>query len=290
MLEIACADANFMKGLLQQLARELEEFYASGTTIVGALLAPIVVPGGGGAVAIALALPPLLHIIAEIADALGIGSRIASVMNELRRALLDAPGANPQQKAAGLFIWQALAAAMFNELQKNKDIDGISYAIMDTHDYRMQSCAVDVDSVEVFFDAKDPRCTAYIDALILFETNQEAVGRACLGYAAMRFMKASAALLAPQRWETTCSIEVACVRGVEGSQQMVDFATSLALNPSVGGFLHWGQRVDYVGTQADLRYGTRLRDWRSALRELYRGGTGDAFRSAFTTRVGLEPN
>jgi hypothetical protein len=42
----------------------------------------------------------------------------------------------------------------------------ISYAIMDEHDYLNVSCVAPGDSIEIFFDATDPKLVDFIDRVL----------------------------------------------------------------------------------------------------------------------------
>ena len=94
----------------------------------------------------------------------------------------------------------------------------------------------------------------------------------------------------------TCAVEVACLRDVSGSQELIDYAVQLALNPNYGGILHWGQRNDAVVADVERLFGDSrtvtngdLGAWREALNIITEGGSLDGFSSEFTRRVGLEP-
>jgi hypothetical protein len=288
LLENACANASFMLGLIETLLAELEDFVTSEGGIVGATIASILVPGAGGALLLIPAIRALMPLLRALADALGIEDTLGDFMNRIREELLDPPIGDPARKAAGLFIWQAIAYAVFQLLQKDNDVEGISYAMMDRRDYRQQSCEENVDSVEVFFDALDDRLIAFVDALIHFEIVQELRGKAFLGYASLRFTGPSRALLGEQLHDTSCAVEVACLKDMEGSQELVDYATALALDPNINGLLHWGQRNDYIRPQVEARYGQRLVQWRQQLARITNNGALDRFSSAFTRRTGLE--
>src|SRR5439155_19777213 len=97
--------------------------------------------------------------------------------------------ADPREREAGLFVWQMIVFATFSDQQKDADFEAISYAVMDGHDYFDKSCNVNVDSIEVFFDATDPMLIAYVDALVEYEKGQEVapVAKAFVGYISMRF-------------------------------------------------------------------------------------------------------
>ena len=108
-------------------------------------------------------------------------------------------------------------------------------------------------------------------------------------------MQPSRALIGMQKHNVTCAVEVACLRDVSGSQQLVDYAVTLARNPNINGVLHWGQRNDYNMADVEHRYGDSvgapggdLGKWRQALRRITANGRLDGFSSDFTRRTGLE--
>ena len=78
-----------------------------------------------------------------------------------------------------------------------------------------------------------------------------------------------------------------------GGQDLLDFAVALALNPNIGGILHWGQRNDATRDDIDRLFGPasgsdRIGAWRDVLDLMTNGGANNAFSSAFTRTVGLE--
>jgi hypothetical protein len=166
---------------------------------------------------------------------------------------------------------------------------------MDGHDYFDKSCNVNVDSVEVFFDARDPLLVAFVDALIAFEARQEFSGRAFVGYASLRFTGATAALIGPEQNSLTCVVEVAGLVDVRGSAEVVAFAESLARNRNFNAILHWGQRNDSTRADVEHRFGDseekpggRLGVWRKALASVTNNGRLDGCSNAFTRQTGLE--
>jgi hypothetical protein len=139
----------------------------------------------------------------------------------------------------------------------------------------------------------------FVDALLTFEIDQENRGQAFAGYISLRFMGKTGALLGMQRFDRTCSVEVSGLKAVSGSEPLINFALTLALNPifrmNGGGILHWGQRN--TATQADVEstFGDAigqpsgpLKIWRAKLSQLSDNGRLDGFSSAFTRQVGLE--
>jgi hypothetical protein len=291
-LERACSNSNFMDGVLEVVIEELKELVDNNKVVAGGVVAGVAVVGGSAgllalAAAIAILIPLLAAFLAAL-KALGlVRPSLGSVMNDLKNILLDHP--NPLLRAAGVFIWQCIYYQIFKSQQKDLDFDALSYAIMDRHDYLNKSCEVHVDSIEVFFDAKSPMLPCYVDALIAFETWQEFQGRSFAGYASLRFCGKTRALLGMEGWDTTCAVEVAGLKDVSGTTELVEFALALALDPNFGAVLHWGQRNPATKAQIEAHFGDRLKQWRVALGRITDHGRLNGFSSDFTLRTGLEP-
>lgn len=295
MLEKACADTSFLQGILTAVIDEIQEFVASNGAVVGAGMGAIAVAGGVGLAALIPWLLLILFILREILDQMDGDDRFGEFMEGVKNQLLDPDEKDPLKRAAGLFAWQLLVYKAFESQQEDQDFDAISYAMMDRKDYLNISCEVNVDSVEVFFDAVDDRLITFVDALIAYEIMQEFKGLAFAGYASLRFMGPSRALIGMQKHHVTCAVEVACLRDVTGSQELVDYAVTLARNPKINGLLHWGQRNDYTMADVEHRYGDSvnapggdLGTWRQALSRITDNGRLDGFSSDFTRRTGLE--
>jgi hypothetical protein len=295
LLEIACADASFMQGVLKAVIEEIEDFIASNGAAIGVGIGVVAAVGGAGLLALIPALALILLLLKKILDELDGDDRFGEFMEGVKNTLLDPNEKDPAKRAAGLFAWQLLVYKAFESQQEDLDFDAISYAMMDRKDYLNISCEVNVDSVEVFFDAVDDRLIAFVDALIAYEIMQEFKGLAFAGYASLRFMRPSRALIGMQKHHVTCSVEVACLRDVSGGQQLVNYAVSLARNPNINGLLHWGQHNDYSMSDVEHRYGDAvgspggaLGAWRNALSRLTANGRLDGFSSDLTRRTGLE--
>ena len=173
--------------------------------------------------------------------------------------------------------------------QKEQDWTAISYAVMDGHNYRDKSCEVNVNSVEVFFDATSSNLITFVDRLLKFERDQEFLqGKAAVGYISLRFMSKTRALIGPERQDLTCAVEVAALRDVQGSGELVAFAETLSRDRNINGILHWGQRNDSSMADIQFRFGRSLDVWRRQLAKVTEDGRLDGFSSAFTRRVGLE--
>lgn len=295
MLERACADASFLKGVIEAVIEEIEEFVNSNGAVVGAGIGAIAIAGGVGLLLLIPALLLILLILREILDHFDDDTRLGEHMENIKNELLDPNEPDPLKRAAGLFTWQLIAYKAFESQQDDLDFDAISYAMMDRKDYLNISCEVNVDSVEVFFDAVDDRLITFVDALIAYEVMQEFHGKALVGYASLRFMDRSRALIGMQKFEPTCAVEVACLKDVSGSQELIDYAVTLARNPNINGLLHWGQRNDYTMAEVERIYGDNqlnpggnLGFWRQALGRVTDNGRLDGFSSEFTRRTGLE--
>lgn len=286
-LEKACADASFLRGVITQTIDEIEKYVLTQHVATASGLAAVTVIGGTGLLTLLPALAAILLILRAILAAFDDDTRFGEVMNGIKNKLLD-PNASPAERAAGQLAWQTLNFIAFSSLQGERDYEALSYAVMDVHDYLNVSCDVNVDSVEVFFEATDTRLIAFVDALLTFETQQELHGKACVGYVSLRFTGPTRAMLGMQQWPRTCCIEVSCLRDVTGGEDFIDHAVALARNPNSGALLHWGQRNDWTRSEAERALGHRLEQWRDVLAQLTDQGARDGFSSAFTQQTGLE--
>jgi hypothetical protein len=300
-LSRACADGNFMVGVMKEVIQEIDDFVNSGGAVVGAALggaavAGVVAVGGGGLLALLAALAIILIVLVALVAAIIAltTTRFPQVLDLMRNELLNR--ADPKERAAGVFIFQAIVNKTFADQQSDRTYDGISYAVMDGHDYLDLSCNLNVRSTEVFFDATSPRLVAYIDRLLAFEKDQQVrFGRATAGYISLRFTGPSPGLIGQQKWPVTCAVEVSGLADTNGSTQMVMQAIDLALDPNFGGVLHWGQQNDANQDDIELSFGDvpgelpgNLTNWRAALSKLTENGMRDGFSSAFTRQTGLE--
>ncbi|WP_127571984.1 hypothetical protein [Georgenia faecalis] len=293
-LNRACSEGSFVRGVVEWVIEQVEDFVRSNGVAVGITIAAVGAAGGLGLLALAAALLAILVLLRELLEEAGADDTLGEWMEKLKDTLLD-PDADPATRAAGLFVWQMISLEIFEMMQKDRDYDALSYAVMDQRGYLDISCEVNVSSMEAFFDARDPRLVAFVDALIAFETNQELHGRAFVGYASLRFTGPSRATLGMAQFGTSCSVEVAGLNDVDGGAQLVDFAQRLALNPNVGALLHWGQ--ENAATAADVERGFGdsaaapggpLGSWRAVLARLTDNGRLDGFSSAATRAWGLE--
>lgn len=221
------------------------------------------------------------------------GRTLGDALDDLRNVLLNHEWF---RTAAGLAIWRRLSEQIFTSQQFDLDYEAISYAVMDGNNYPDLSSNVDVQSLEVFFDATDPMLIDFIDSLIEFEAGQETRGTVFVGYASLRFTGSTSALLGPQLWPLPCGVEVAGLADVNGSTGLVEHAERLAAAAAHHCMVHWGQRnraaaADVEAQLAAWPHGgfNRLTRWREILSKFdARTGEG-SFSSAFTRQVGLEP-
>jgi hypothetical protein len=296
LLERACSSSDFLDGAIEAVAFEIKNFIENHEVAVGGAVAAVAATAGtAGLLALAAAFAVLLALLLAFLAALRANgdSRFGQTLDDLRSLLLDR--SDPNERAAGVFIWQCIYYKVFKGEQDNLDYEAISYAVMDQHNYLDRSCNVNVDSIEIFFDASDQHLIAFVDSLIAFEIAQEFRGKSFAGYASLRFTGPSKALLGMQRWPVTCVVEVAGLKDVKGTKELVDYAISQALNNNFRGILHWGQRnpstvqniEDRFGTTALVRTG-ELQKWRQVLGLITDNGRLDGFSSPFTRQTGLE--
>jgi hypothetical protein len=288
-LERACSSGNFMTKVLEMVIKEVENFVASNGVEVGATIAAVAVVGGGGLVALlaglALLVAPLVALVALLSGLTN--PRFGEVINIVKDELLNRT--DPAERAAGVFIWQMIALQVFEDQQKESDYEAISYAVMDGQDYLDKNCNINVDSIEVFFRANDDMLIAFVDA------QEVGAGRAMMGYASLRFTGQTGALIGQEKFPLTCAVEVAGLRDVSGSKELIDFASMLALSRTFKGILHWGQRNESTRAQIQERFGDTfdnrtgmLHRWRAALSRITENGRLDGFSSEFSRNTGLE--
>jgi hypothetical protein len=195
------------------------------------------------------------------------------------------------------FVYGAIAKSMHDYAPDHPRTPAISYAAMDEHDYVAVGCTAPADSIEIFFDATSPNLGGFIDTVLarvvqlqngMLENGSPA---AFGGYISIRFMAQSPAYIAMQKWPRTCSIEIAGLARVEGTEPFLKQVEQDA--GTFGAALHWGQRNNWsmkrveavhypVGPLGDLF------KWRAALSELTEHGRYAVFSTAFSKQMGLE--
>jgi hypothetical protein len=302
-LESACANASFLRGVLQKVIRELGELVREDGRVVGPIIAAVAVLGGTGLLVLLGAFVGLVVLLERFLREFDDRTPLGAHINNLKNLLLDPPISDPHAKSAGLFAWQMIAYEIFESQQDNREIEAISYAIMDAHDYKNVGCEVNGDSIEVFFNAVDDRLITFVDLVLAFEKRQELRGLAFAGYLSLRFTGPSGALLSMQKWPTSCSVEIAGLKNVSGSQELIDYASRVALNPNIGGIVHWGQHNDCTVADTARLFSdvgpvapgslfapsaSRIVRWRAALSSLTDNGRLHRFSSEFTRKTGLE--
>ena len=140
----------------------------------------------------------------------------------------------------------------------------ISYAAMDVHDYKNVGCVAPGDTIEFFFDADSANLPNFIDHVLL-RVQELASGSlsgspaAFGGYISLRFMTSAEATLAMQRWPRTCSIEIAGLRNVHGTEPLLKALEEGAKN--FGAILHWGQRNGWGMKEIENRYDPTCAFW-----------------------------
>jgi hypothetical protein len=294
-LDRACSNGSFVKGALKEAERAIQKFVDSNGTVVTGGVAAVAVVGGVALLTLLAALALVILLIKELIEAVADDDRLGEHMEGIKNKLLDPDEPDPVMRAAGLFAWQVIAYEIFSLMQGPLKLGARSYAVMDRKNYLDQSCEVNVESTELFFDAVDDRLPTFIDALIAYEISQGLRGNAFLGYVSLRFTGPTQATLGMQCYNTTCSVEVAGLKDVSGSEDLVKYAARLGLNPGFGGIQHWGQlnTADRDDTQRIFGDPTQpgngpLGAWREQLGRITEGGRFDAFSSEFTRRTGLE--
>lgn len=299
LLDIACSQKSFLSGALKAVVDEIEHFASSNGVEVGATIAAVGYAAGAGAVAGLLALLPQLSLIVmalrAVLSLIDNDTRFGELVNDLKNTLLKDPPPGVTRDA-GVFVWQLIAYTLFKTQQDDNDIEGVSYAILDNHDYHADaSCQVNVDSMEVFFDSMSDNLIAFIDQLLAFEVRQQYQGKAAVGYASIRLTGPTRATLGAQLYNPTAVVEVSALKDVSGSESLVSFACGLARSETFGGILHWGQRNDCTQNEIEARFGDavgyppgRLGAWRDALAHFTDNGRLNGFSNAFSRRTGLE--
>jgi hypothetical protein len=178
----------------------------------------------------------------------------------------------------------------------SKNTPAISYATMDEHDYRNVGCVAPGDTIEFFLDADSPQLPAFIDNALSRIRDLEfgALGgapQAFGGYISLRFMSPSDGLIAMQRWKRTCSIEIAGLSRIPGTESYL--RTLEEDSRKFGAILHWGQRNNWTQSEVEQHYipagpNGELFKWRKALSDLTDHGRFDLFSTAFSKLKGLE--
>lgn len=294
----ACGNANFIAGILREVAKEIEKVISDNAVPAGGIIAGALAVGAGAAVIAVASICAVLAVVvlalkalADAIDAMGDAS-LAQTVDTAIKAVDAIPGVPEELK---IMLLRIIFKEIFESEQSNRDYVAISYAVMDGHDYLDRSCFGNAESIEIFFDASRPDVyCSYVDAVLAFEASQEERAlRFAVGYVSLRYMLGSQGLIAPSQFRETVAIEISGLRDASGSVPMIMNAVQLARNPMFAGCFHWGQFNPLTRPEVEKLYDVapsqRLSRWRDALRKLTRNGTRDGFSSKFTRRAGLEP-
>jgi hypothetical protein len=171
-----------------------------------------------------------------------------------------------------------------------KPLTGISYGVMDQHNYQNRGCVDPGDSIEFFVDANNPLLIQFIDSALAAVRDLASGGKAFGGYISMRFMTTSPSFLAMQRWPRTCSIEIAGLSRASGTEDLIARLEEESRQHDI--ILHWGQRnkrsMDDIEKHFIPVFNGHLFKWRDALSQLSEHGRLANFSTAFTKVKGLE--
>lgn len=175
----------------------------------------------------------------------------------------------------------------------------ISYAVMDFFNYTDRNCVPGADSLTVSFDADGSAHFTFMDTLFARLKELEEgrlippgpsptpVGRpmSFAGYASMRFTGRSEALLAMQRWQRTCNIEVAGIKAIKGTDPFLRRLEADAA--ALGATVHWGQKNESTQAQVEAAF-PELDRWRKVLARFTSNGRLVNFSTPFSQAKGLE--
>lgn len=297
-LQKACANGNFIAGVLNEAADAIEEVINDGFVPATSIVAIASGLGPAGLINpitdICILLRLLVEILRALADNVEASGDVS--LTQVVNATIEAVMNNPDiPRPVKIMTIRMVFLMIFESQQSKRDFVALSYAVMDTHDYKDRSCFGNAESIEVFFDARRPDvyCT-YVDQILAFEAaQQENEGRFTAGYVSLRYVQASNGLISPSRFEETVVIEVAAIRDAAGSIPFVMNAAQVARHPQFAAPFHWGQFNPLTRGEVDRIFNAApkpaaLTQWREALRLFTENGRRNGFSSAFTRRAGLE--
>jgi hypothetical protein len=179
-------------------------------------------------------------------------------------------------------IVEIVTAALLDGEQRTPwSVKGTRFDIADFFDYE-HDCYRG-DSVELFFEV-DNLLAHKIDMILEVFKELRGRGLAIGAYVSIRFMARSRALLGLARWDPSCSVEIAMLRGLHGNSEALNRLQEVALNN--GGYVHWGQQNDLSQRQVEARFGSALDQWRVVLEDLETSSM--LFSTPFTRQHGLE--
>jgi hypothetical protein len=297
-LQKACANGNFIAGVLREAADAVQEIIDEGFVPATSIVALASGFGPAGLINpitdICLILKLIVEILRALADDVEASGDVS--LTQVVNATIESIMNNPDiPRPVAIMTIRMIFLMIFESQQSKRDYVALSYAVMDTHDYKDRSCFGNAESIEVFFDARRPDvyCT-YVDQILAFEAaQQENEGRFTAGYVSLRYVQGSNGLIAPSRFDETLVIEVAAIRDAAGSVPFVMNAAQVARHPMFAAPFHWGQFNPLVRAEVDRIFNgppkpAALTMWREALRRFTENGRRNGFSSAFTRRAGLE--
>src|SRR5262249_22461064 len=160
-----------------------------------------------------------------------------------------------------------------------KKFVGISYGVMDEHNYQNKGCVAPGDSIELFFDADKTGFRDFVDFVLGAVRDLADDGKVWAGYLSMRFMTQSSSFLAMQRWPRTVSMEIASLSKASGAEALMSRIEDESRNRGV--VLHWGQRNHREQKDVEAQFGT-LNKWRDGLSDLSEHGRLANLSTEFT--------
>lgn len=220
-----------------------------------------------------------VQMLAWAEDSSTVGNFLSKMVKELTGLSEGEVGfVAPELKA----IFKAIVGDLFDGEFGDERI-GPSHKILDGHNYGRDGC-MSANSCEFFFDAHD-------DQYLKFMSEVLAAARAgdyLPGYASLRFVQGSRALLAPEQYPLSVAIEIAVPRSTDdGDLYGKFFEDVLEIGRAHLGIPHWGQQMRLAPPRLEKLYGEKLEPWRWALAEL-EADRAPTFTSDFTRNVGLE--
>jgi hypothetical protein len=178
-----------------------------------------------------------------------------------------------------------LGERLIREFRPSDRIHDVGYNVMDLG--RTSGDCYRAASLEVAFDAASGEHVAFMREDVFPTFDDFAARRMTVGgYISMRFTGRSEALLAMQRWDPTCHIEIALLKDVRGNLPILESLQAAAVRR--GGTVHWGQRNTLDPVAVGLVFPTLPR-WKAQLAQVVGTGGDDLFDNDFCRRHGLEP-
>ena len=138
-------------------------------------------------------------------------------------------------------------------------------------------------SAEVFFDATNPRYLNSVGDLLDIFNAYALRGKSVVGWFSLRYMSSSSATLAMQQWPCTVSVEVALLRGVDGTAEFLGDFIECAIQR--GATIHWGQTNPVDAAVIGRQY--PLANWRAQMAKLTQGASANVFVNEFCRTHGL---